>query len=121
MLVGIVVGVFAYWCAANEEQVRGAAIWRQDGRAVYGIFVAEGAARVYLAQFRRRADDKVVMKSSRLVGIAKSDVTDIAIAGRHPVTEALDEARALAKDLCALRLAPGARREQCVVELREPA
>ena len=119
-LVGIFGGVLAYWRAGNEEQVRGAAVWRQDHRAIYGIFVAEGAARVYLAQFRRAANGDVVAPSARLIGIAKSDVADIAIADREPLPQALDRGKQLAEDLCSLRPSPGAQLQRCVTELPTP-
>jgi hypothetical protein len=82
VLTGAFVGMVAYWRAGNEENIRGAAVIRQNKQAIYGVFVAEGAGRVYLARFDTGTDGKIDRSSSRLVGIEKSQITDIAIADR---------------------------------------
>ncbi|WP_270037829.1 hypothetical protein [Solirubrobacter ginsenosidimutans] len=112
VLVGVFVGVLAYWRASNEERVRAAAVWREDRRAVYGIFVAEGSGRVYIAQFHKGTNLEETKKTSRLVGIEKSDVRDIAVADREPLMDSLDRAKGLADDLCVLH-----GQKACVIEL----
>ena len=50
VLVGVILSFTAYWREGNANAVRGAAIIRDNKRAVAGLFVAEGAGRVYLAR-----------------------------------------------------------------------
>lgn len=102
VLVGIFLGFVAYWRASNKENVRGAAIIRENKKAIAGIFVAEGAGRVYLAR-TKIGDNGIVEPRSRLVGIAKTQITDIAIAGEKPPESAVVQARHLAKELCELQ------------------
>jgi hypothetical protein len=99
VLSAIFLGFLAYWRAGHEELIRGAAIIRDNKKAVTGIYVAEGSGRVYLALLNLDGG-KIDKSKSRLVGIAKSQVTDIAIADRKTPQGALDQATAMAKDLC---------------------
>jgi hypothetical protein len=103
ILAGLFLGALAYWEAGNEEAVRGAAIIRENQRPVAGVFVAEAAGRVYLARIVVDHDGRIVPSRSRLVGIAKSEVTDIAIADRTTPSIALANARRLAWELCGLQ------------------
>lgn len=104
VLAGVFLGFVAYWSAGNTVKVRGAAIVRENRKAIAGIFVAEGAGRVYLALVSLKRDGKIDNATSRLVGIAKQDVTDIAIADRKTPKLALEQADRLAKELCELQL-----------------
>jgi hypothetical protein len=104
VLAGVFLGFVAWWSAGNEVNVRGAAIIRANRKAIAGIFVAESGSRVYLARLTLDKHGRINTDSSRLVGIAKGDVTDIAIADRKPPREALEQARRLAKELCELQL-----------------
>jgi hypothetical protein len=110
----------AYWRAGNEENIRGAAVIRQNKQAIYGVFVAEGAGRVYLARFDTGTDGKIDRSSSRLVGIEKSQITDIAIADRKTPKKAVAQARELATELCALQPTPsgpsGGQGEDCLTD-----
>jgi hypothetical protein len=106
ILAGLFLGSLAVWSAGNEEDVRGAAIIRQHQRPLAGIFVAEGAGRVYLARIVVDHDGEIVKPRSRLVGIDKSEVTDIAIADRTAPRQALANARRLANELCGLQPMP---------------
>jgi hypothetical protein len=103
VLVGTFLGLVAYWRARNDTAVRAAALVRQNKKAMAGIFVAEGAGRVYLARVSLRHDGSLDDARSRLVGIAKSQITDIAISEAKPVEEALTQARHLARELCQLQ------------------
>jgi hypothetical protein len=104
ILAGIFLGFVAWWSAGNDVKVRGAAIIRENRKAIAGIFVAENAGRVYLARLTLRKNGTINTDGSRLVGIAKTDVTDIAIADRQAPKQALEQARLLAKELCELQL-----------------
>jgi hypothetical protein len=106
VLAGLFLGTVAYWHAGNEEAIRGAAIVRDHQTAIPGIFVAEGAGRVYLAHIVLNKRDEINKSSSRLVGIAKSEVTDIAIADRANPKTALARAQHLARELCRLQIKP---------------
>ena len=50
VLVGVILSFTAYWREGNANAVRGAAIVRDEKKPVAGLFVAEGAGRVYLAR-----------------------------------------------------------------------
>ena len=116
VLSAMFLGFLAYWRAGHEELIRGAAIIRDNKKAVTGIYVAEGSGRVYLALLTLD-HGKIDKSKSRLVGIAKSQVTDIAIADRKTPPNALAQATALAKDLCEaqpkLVPPPGGHNENC--------
>jgi hypothetical protein len=103
VLVGIFMGFVAYWRARNDTTVRGAAVIRDNKTAIAGIFVAEGSNRVYLARIGFHTDGTLNDDLSRLVGVAKDQITDVAIAGAQPAPQALVEAEHLAKELCELQ------------------
>ena len=96
--------------------MRGAAIIRDKKKPVAGLFVAEGSGRVYLARVNLvdegacrsahgRGDGcRIVDDSSRLVGIAKDQVSDIALGDPKPPWKALQQARHLARELCDLQV-----------------
>ena len=129
ILIGISSAWYAYWRAGNEEMIRGAAIIRDNKQAISGIFVAEGANRVYLAFVETiPVDDqtkrKIDQSTSRLIGITKAQVTDIAIADRKTPQAALDQALVLAKQLCelqpAFRTPTGGGVEECFPPETQP-
>jgi hypothetical protein len=103
VLVGTFLGLVAYWTARNDTSVRAAALIRDNKKAMAGIFVAEGAGRVYLARVSRRPDGSFDRARSRLVGVDKDQVTDIAISEAKPADQALTQARHLARELCDLQ------------------
>lgn len=103
VLVGTFLGFVAYWRASNDTTVRAAAVIRENKKAMAGIFVAEGAGRVYLARVSFSPDDKFDDARSRLVGIDKDQITDIAISEAKPAHKALAQARSLARELCELQ------------------
>jgi hypothetical protein len=117
VLVGVFLSFTAYWRESHATGVRGAAIIRDNMKAVAGIFVAEGSGRVYLARVNladedacRRAEGRdagceIVDDRSRLVGISKDEVTDIALGDPKPPWKALQQARHLARELCNLQVA----------------
>jgi hypothetical protein len=102
LVVGVFMGFVAYGRARVETKVRGAAIMRAKQKTTAGIFLTEGAGRVYLARVTYKKG-RVDESQSRLVGIDKSEVTDVAIAGAKPVGLALADARALERELCDLQ------------------
>jgi hypothetical protein len=103
VLVGTFLGLVAYWTARNDTNVRAAALIRDNKKAMAGIFVAEGAGRVYLARVSFRPNGKFDDARSRLVGVDKDQVTDIAISEAKPADQALTQARHLARELCDLQ------------------
>jgi hypothetical protein len=117
LLVGVFLSFTAYWREGHANAVRGAAIIREKKRPVAGPFVAEGSGRVYLARVNLvdegacrsahgRGDGcRIIDDSSRLVGIAKDQVSDIALGDPKPAWKALQQARHLARELCDLQVA----------------
>jgi hypothetical protein len=121
VLVGVFLSFTAYWRESNATGVRGAAIVRDKKKAVAGIFVAEGSGRVYLARVnlvdepackRAAGGDPgcaIVDDRSRLVGVAKDEVSDIALGDPKPPWLALAQARHLERELCDLQVQRPAR------------
>jgi hypothetical protein len=117
VLVGVILSFTAYWREGNANAVRGAAIVRDEKKPVAGLFVAEGAGRVYLARVTlvdesackaAKGDDdgcRIVDDRSRLVGIAKDQVSDVALGDPKQPWLALQQARHLARELCDLQVA----------------
>jgi hypothetical protein len=104
VLVGIFEGYLAYSRESSVERVRGAAVIRDNKKATVGLFVAESADRVYLARVSDEEGDTIVFEESRLVGISKEQVSDVAIGDRKSITAALNQGVHLAKELCELQL-----------------
>jgi hypothetical protein len=102
VLVGVFLGLIQYLREAGDERVRGAALVRDHKKAIVGIFVAESASRVYIARVSENSDGTLDGSRSRLLGVAKDDVTDVAIADRKPIKAALEQGDRLAKELCEL-------------------
>jgi hypothetical protein len=117
VLVGTFLGLVAYWRARNDTNVRAAALVRENKKAMAGIFVAEGANRVYLARVSLKPDGSIDDARSRLVGVSKSQVTDMAVSEAKPMATALMQARHLARELCHLEpqlpAAAGGKPEHC--------
>ncbi len=119
LLVGVFLSFTAYWREGHANAVRGAAIIRENKKAIPGLFVAEGAGRVYIARVdlvdegacqKARgsgAGCQIIEDHSRLVGISKDQVSDIALGDPKPPWKALLQARHLARELCDLQLTPG--------------
>jgi hypothetical protein len=108
ILAGVFESYLAYSRESSDERVRGAAVIRDNRKAVAGIFVAESSGRVYLARVSETGTDDaggnhLDVARSRLVGIAKDEVSDVAIGDRKPIREALIQAVSLAKELCELQ------------------
>lgn len=100
VIVAVFLGFVGYWRESNEQNVRAAAVVRENKKAMAGIFVAEGSNRVYLARVSLGKDGLIDKARSRLVGMTKDSVTDIAVSDPKPVAEALQQARHLARELC---------------------
>jgi hypothetical protein len=115
LLVGVFLSFTAYWREGHANGVRGAAIVRENKKAIPGLFVAEGAGRVYIARVdlvdegackKARGNDagcRIIEDHSRLVGISKDQVTDIALGDPKPPWLALEQARHLKRELCDLQ------------------
>ena len=116
LLVGVFLSFTAYWREGHANEVRGAAIIRDNRKPVAGLFVAEGSGRVYIARVslvdegackRARgggAGCQIIDDRSRLVGIAKGQVSDIALGDPKPPWQALEQARHLERELCDLQV-----------------
>lgn len=66
------------------------------------------SGRVYLARVSENGagdagGEHLDVSRSRLAGIAKDEVSDVAIGDRKPIVEALAQAVSLAKELCELQ------------------
>jgi hypothetical protein len=116
LLVGVFLSFTAYWREGHANEVRGAAIIRDNKKPVAGLFVAEGSGRVYIARVSL-ADEgackqargggagcQIIDDRSRLVGIAKDQVSDIALGDPKPPWRALEQARHLERELCDLQV-----------------
>lgn len=100
LVVAVFMGFLAYVRARDDKQVRGAAIIRAGQTPVTGVYLTEGAGRVYLAQIKLDAEDKIVKSYSHIVAVDKSEVSDLAIAGAQLPKQALADAAALKAELC---------------------
>ena len=116
LLVGVFLSFTAYWREGQVNEVRGAAIIRDNKKAVAGLFVAEGSGRVYIARVSL-VDESACVKAggsgagcqiiddrSRLVGVAKDQVSDIALGDPKSPWQALRQARHLEVELCNLQV-----------------
>jgi hypothetical protein len=116
LLVGVFLSFTAYWREGHANEVRGAAIIRDNKKAIKGLFVAEGAGRVYIARVNLIDEPacqkarggvpgcQIIDDDSRLVGISKDEVTDIAMGDPKAPWRALEQARHLARELCDLQV-----------------
>lgn len=118
VVVGVFMSFVAYWRARDDKKVRGAALIRDNRTALSGIYLTEGSGRVYLARVTLGRDGRLLKPQSRIVGIDKSTVSALAVAGAKPVKQALSDARALGRELCSLqpRLSSKPRPGDCVPE-----
>jgi hypothetical protein len=115
LLVGVFLSFTAYWREGHANGVRGAAIVRVNKKAIPGLFVAEGAGRVYIARVdlvdegackKAQGSDagcQIIEDHSRLVGISKDQISDIALGDPKPPWRALEQARHLKRELCDLQ------------------
>jgi hypothetical protein len=114
LFVAVFQGYLAYTRENSDNRVRGAALIRENKKAIVGLFVAEGAGRVYLARVTEdTATPDVVTENSRLVGYDKDLITDVAVGDRKSLDAALVQGVALARELCHMlpRLPPPANGE----------
>ncbi len=93
--------------ALDNNDVRAAAVVRQNLRATIGFYVAESDKRVYIGRLTFRYRTNVVDRGqSRLLAFDKAQVTDLAIGPPKPVPEAIRQAQMLADELCDLEPPP---------------
>jgi hypothetical protein len=100
LALGVLMSYVAYRRARDDKQVRGAALIRSGQTAITGIWLTEGAGRVFLALPGRHPDGSVDQTKSRVIGVDKREVTDVAIAAAKPPRSALLDAQTLKADLC---------------------
>jgi hypothetical protein len=116
LLVAVFLSFTAYWREGNVNEVRGAAIIRENKKPIPGLFVAEGSGRVYIARVSLVDKDackkagggvdgcEIIDHRSRLVGISKDEVSDIALGDPKPPWRALEQAQHLKRELCNLQV-----------------
>ncbi|HWM63600.1 MAG TPA: hypothetical protein VNP96_06375 [Solirubrobacterales bacterium] len=102
LALSIFLGGIEYVRAANDNELRGAAVIRNNQKAIVGFFVAENSNRVYIGRLDERAivAGELDPDSARLIGIQKDQVTDVAIGPPSDPKLALDQAVELARELC---------------------
>ena len=113
--VSIFLSGVAYVRERSTSELRGAAVVRENARAVIGFFVAEGSSRVYLARIDLEPvieSNEIEEDSSRLVAFDEAQITDLAIGPANEPQEALAHARDLAAELCNLQVVSGPPREK---------
>ncbi len=104
LALSLFLGGVEYVRAQDTPELRGAAIVRNNERAIIGFFVAENGSRVYLARLADKPleREEIDQSSARLIGIQKDQITDISVASPRPPAEALEQAQQLADELCEL-------------------
>ena len=116
LLVGVFLSFTAYWREGHANEVRGAAIIRDNKKPVAGLFVAEGSGRVYLARVSLvdesackqarggGAGCQIIDDRSRLVGIAEGPGLRHRARRPQAAVAALEQARHLERELCDLQV-----------------
>jgi hypothetical protein len=109
LAMSIFLGGVEYARERSTPKLRAAAVVRTNQKATIGFFIAETPSRVYLG--RTLFEDKggkAVAKfdpgESRIVAIAKDQVTDLAIGPPKDPNDAIVQAQRLADELCHLQI-----------------
>jgi hypothetical protein len=107
LALSLFLGGVSYVRAFSTPELRGAAIVRNNERAIIGFFVAENGSRVYLARLDpdSLAEGEIERSTARLIGIQKDQITDIEVGPPSAPQEALAQAHAMADELCGLETA----------------
>jgi len=109
--VALFSGGVDYARARSNSDVRAAAVVRDHKKAVIGFYIAETGARVYLGRIKLERNPKTSKvtneidgEQSRIVGISKSEITDLAIGPPQAPSAAKEQAETLANELCGLQV-----------------
>jgi hypothetical protein len=107
LALSLFLGGVSYVRAFSTPELRGAAIVRNNERAIIGFFVAENGSRVYLARLDpdHLDEGEIDRSTARLIGIQKSEITDIEVGPPSDPAKALEQARGMADELCGLETA----------------
>jgi len=118
--VGVFVGALEVAHAWDNTDVRGAALVRDNRRAVIGFYIAESGGRVYLGQliFPPGNNPNLVDKTkSRIIAVSAKEVSDLAIGPPKDPLHAKEQAEELADELCKrepiVPVTPSAPAENC--------
>lgn len=108
LALSVFMGGIAYARALATPELRAAAIIRENQKALVGFFVAENGSRVYLARLNGNLlrEGIIDRSSARLIGVEKSEITDIEVGAPTSPRKALEEAHTLAEELCELEITP---------------
>jgi hypothetical protein len=107
LALSLFLGGVSYVRAFSTPELRGAAVVRNNERAIIGFFVAENGSRVYLARLDTDslAEGEIERSTARLIGIQKDQITDIEVGPPSAPQEALEQASDMADELCGLETA----------------
>ncbi|HEU5251848.1 MAG TPA: hypothetical protein VFU16_00800 [Solirubrobacterales bacterium] len=106
LALSIFLGGIAYARALSSPELRGAAIVRKNQKAIIGFFVAENGSKVFLARLDSKSleEDEIDKSSARLIGIDEEEISSIEVGSPSSPSEALEQARFLAGELCELEI-----------------
>ncbi|WP_028061995.1 hypothetical protein [Solirubrobacter soli] len=104
--IGVLMSYVAFVRARNDKQIRGAALIRSGQTPVTGIYLTEGAGRVYLAQIEFDRHGVLREDFKHIIGVDKSEVTDLAVAAAQPPEKAFADAQKLKSELCGFQPTP---------------
>lgn len=110
LALSIFMGGIAYARALDTPELRAAAIIREHQKALVGFFVAENGSRVYLAKLDGNLlrESIIDRSSARLIGVEKSEITDIEVGAPTSPPKAQEEVHTLAEELCEQEITPAA-------------
>ncbi|MDQ5807060.1 MAG: hypothetical protein M3320_00115 [Actinomycetota bacterium] len=95
--------------AWENEDVRAAALVRENKKAMIGFYVGETSDRVYIGRINTgrpteagnfAVDEEELREENRIVGISRDQITDLAIGPPRALSEALKQGHVLANELC---------------------
>jgi hypothetical protein len=98
--VGLFTGAVEVARSWNNTTVRGAALVRNNKRAVIGFYIAESGGRVYLGQLIPPPPSKHDKTKSRIIAVDTAQVSDLAIGAPKDPVQAKEQAEELADELC---------------------
>jgi hypothetical protein len=106
LALSIFLSGIAYARAHSTPELRGAAVVRENQRAVIGFFIAENSSRVYLARLdgEQLEKEEIDRSSARLIGIDKDEISSLEVGAPAAPAAALEQARLLAEELCELEI-----------------
>lgn len=100
--LALFLGGASYIRALSTPELRGAAIVRENRKAIIGFFIAENGSRVYLARLGEQSldENKIDRSSARLIGVDEEEISSIDVGPPTSPEKAIEQARDLADELC---------------------